>query len=94
MPGMVMSDRKDVRFRNANTLNYDFKNIGEHQLGVLLGQEVLSKGGKTQHIRAENFRASITPEEMFAAMNLGETIEHSTYENTDENWFSLLNPIV
>ncbi|CAA9196719.1 SusC/RagA family TonB-linked outer membrane protein [Flavobacterium collinsii] len=43
-PGMVMSDRKDVRFRNANTLNYDFKNIlGEnHHLTGLLGEEMIT----------------------------------------------------
>ncbi|OIV44036.1 SusC/RagA family TonB-linked outer membrane protein [Flavobacterium johnsoniae] len=43
-PGMVMSDRKDVRFRNANTLNYDFKNIlGEnHHLTALLGEEMIT----------------------------------------------------
>ncbi|MCC9061591.1 SusC/RagA family TonB-linked outer membrane protein [Flavobacterium piscisymbiosum] len=44
MPAMVMSDRKDVRFRNANTLNYDFKNIlGEnHHLTALLGEEMIT----------------------------------------------------
>nr|WP_294929886.1 TonB-dependent receptor [uncultured Flavobacterium sp.] len=43
-PGMVMSDRKDVRFRNANTLNYDFKELmGEkHHLTVLLGEESIT----------------------------------------------------
>jgi len=44
MPGMVMSDRKDVRFRNSNTLNYDFKELlGENNhLSVLLGEESIS----------------------------------------------------
>ncbi len=41
MPAMIMGDRKDTRFRNANTLNYDFKKIvGEnHSLKLLLGEE-------------------------------------------------------
>jgi TonB-linked SusC/RagA family outer membrane protein len=49
MPGMVMSDRKDVRFRNANTLNYDFKNIlGEnHHLTALLGEEMITTTSNT-----------------------------------------------
>ncbi|WP_163399012.1 SusC/RagA family TonB-linked outer membrane protein [Flavobacterium fluviatile] len=44
-PGMVMSDRKDVSFRNANTLNYDFKELlGEnHNLTVLVGEESITK---------------------------------------------------
>ncbi|WP_337967231.1 TonB-dependent receptor [uncultured Flavobacterium sp.] len=43
-PGMVMADRKDVRFRNANTLNYDFKNIlgQNHHLTALLGEEMIT----------------------------------------------------
>jgi len=41
MPAMIISDGKEKRFRNANTLNYDFKKIlGEnHHLTALLGQE-------------------------------------------------------
>ncbi|MBS7232334.1 TonB-dependent receptor [Flavobacterium psychroterrae] len=44
MPAMIMSDTKDRRFRNANTLNYDFKKImGEnHHLSALLGEESIS----------------------------------------------------
>lgn len=43
-PAMVMSDRKDVRFRNANTLNYDFKNLlgVNHHLTALLGEEMIT----------------------------------------------------
>jgi len=43
-PAMVMSDRKDVRFRNANTLNYDFKELlgVNHHLTALLGEESIT----------------------------------------------------
>lgn len=43
MPALVMSNREDRRFRNANTLNYDFKAlIGEnHALKLLVGQEMI-----------------------------------------------------
>lgn len=41
MPALMLGDRKDTRFRNANTLNYDFKkSLGEnHNLRILLGEE-------------------------------------------------------
>src|SRR6185436_5498007 len=41
MPAMIMADRKDTRFRNANTLNYDLKKlVGEnHNLKLLFGEE-------------------------------------------------------
>ncbi|MDQ1167355.1 TonB-dependent receptor [Flavobacterium sp. SORGH_AS_0622] len=44
MPALMMGDRKDTRFRNANTLNYDFKkSLGEdHSLRILLGEESIN----------------------------------------------------
>lgn len=43
MPALIFSSRDDSRFRNANTLNYDFrKSLGEdHKLKVLFGQEMI-----------------------------------------------------
>lgn len=43
LPSLVFSDRKRDRFRNANTLNYDFKNIlgDDHSLKLLVGEEML-----------------------------------------------------
>jgi TonB-linked SusC/RagA family outer membrane protein len=44
MPALIITDTKDKRFRNANTLAYDFKKIiGEdHHLTALLGQESIT----------------------------------------------------
>lgn len=44
MPALVITDRKDNKFRNANTLNYDFKkSLGEnHNLKVLVGEESIN----------------------------------------------------
>lgn len=43
MPALIMSSRDDSRFRNANTINYDFKkSLGEdHGLKVLVGEEMI-----------------------------------------------------
>ncbi|HSQ47972.1 MAG TPA: TonB-dependent receptor [Lutibacter sp.] len=43
LPSLVFSDGKRERFRNANTLNYDFEKIlgDKHSLKLLLGQEML-----------------------------------------------------
>ncbi|WP_247649206.1 TonB-dependent receptor [Lutibacter sp. B1] len=43
LPSLIIKDRKRDRFRNANTINYDFKNlIGEdHSLKLLVGEEML-----------------------------------------------------
>jgi TonB-linked SusC/RagA family outer membrane protein len=44
LPGIIMRDREDVRFRNVNTLNYDFKKLlgDDHSLNVLLGEEMIN----------------------------------------------------
>jgi len=43
LPSLVFSDRKRESFRNANTLNYNFKKImgDDHGLTVLLGEEMI-----------------------------------------------------
>tara|TARA_R110002050_G_scaffold987_7_gene6798 strand:+ start:2285 stop:5551 length:3267 start_codon:yes stop_codon:yes gene_type:complete len=43
LPSIILSDQKRVRFRNANTINYDFKNIigQDHSLKLLVGQELI-----------------------------------------------------
>ncbi|MBC5842097.1 TonB-dependent receptor [Flavobacterium sp. F-380] len=42
-PALVISNRDNIRFRNANTLNYDFKNLlgTNHRIKVLVGQEMI-----------------------------------------------------
>lgn len=44
MPAMIMGDSKEERFRNANTLNYDFKKLmGEdHHASILVGEESIT----------------------------------------------------
>ena len=49
MPAMIMSDNKERRFRNANTLNYNFKKVmgDDHHLTALLGQESITYNTNT-----------------------------------------------
>ena len=44
MPALISTDTKEVRFRNATTLNYDFKKLmgDDHHLTVLVGQESIT----------------------------------------------------
>ena len=43
MPALTIGDRRDNRFRNANTLSYDFKKLlpEEHNLKFLVGEEMI-----------------------------------------------------
>ena len=44
LPALVTRDREQIRFRNSNTLNYDFKELisnTDHKLKFLLGEEMI-----------------------------------------------------
>ncbi len=83
------TENNDFSYRWLNTASYRFKNLGQHSLDLLVGQEVYSSGGKYDFVRSENFRPSITPEELFANMTFGTTDRHETRDKTNSNRFSL-----
>jgi TonB-dependent starch-binding outer membrane protein SusC len=83
------TENDDFSYRWLNTAMYQFKNLGQHGLDVLVGQEVYSSGGKYDFIRSEDFRPSISPEELFANMTFGRTDRHETQDKTNSNRFSL-----
>lgn len=75
--------------RWVNTLN--FKKIwgDDYKIDFLVGQEFSSSGGKRDFTRSEDFRASITPEELFANMAFGRVDRKETENFTDSNRQSL-----
>ena len=76
-------------YRWLNTLNYKIKNLNRQKLDFLLGHEVYSTGGTYAFIRSEDFRLSITPEELFANMTFGRTDRLETSNLTNANRVSL-----
>jgi len=88
LPLGTINENIDNSFRWLNTAAYRFEKLGNHQLDFLLGHEVYSNGGKGSAVRAENFRVSMTPEELFANMALGTFDSYSNYESTDQNRLS------
>lgn len=93
MPLGVKTENNDFSYRWLNTVSYAFKNLGLHNLDLLAGQEIYSSGGKSDLLRAEDFRLSITPEELFANMAFGRADQHQTQEKTNSNRFSLFGRV-
>ncbi|MCB0638164.1 MAG: TonB-dependent receptor, partial [Lewinella sp.] len=81
-------DRKYTSLRWLNTISYDFEQVGIKDLNLLLGHETYSNGGDSEFVRAEDFRASITPEELFANMTFGTFDRLETEEFTETNRLS------
>lgn len=94
LPLGTRENRDAWSYRWYNTLKYSFHELGKHQLDVLLGQEINSNGGKSSFVRQEEFRISITPEELFANMQLGEgDLFYNTEQFTEDNKFSLFGRV-
>lgn len=80
-------------YRWLNTVSYKVKSLKNQDLDFLVGHEIYSNGGSVDFIRAEDFRLSITPEELFANMTFGRTDRHSTEEFTDQNRLSFFGRV-
>jgi TonB-linked SusC/RagA family outer membrane protein len=92
LPLGYKDDREGYTYRTLNTLQYDFPFIGgeTHDLKLLVGQEAYTTGGKSQYVKNKGFRYTITPEEMFANLQLGTVaLNNETSEFTPSNRFSL-----
>ncbi|UII27155.1 SusC/RagA family TonB-linked outer membrane protein [Fulvivirga maritima] len=94
LPIGMKTDRENWNYRWYNTVNYDFSNLGRHKLNVLVGHEINGAGGKGESITREEYRVSITPEELFANMQLGEgDVFHDTQEFLEVSKFSLFGRV-
>jgi TonB-dependent starch-binding outer membrane protein SusC len=82
------TENESFSYRWLNTLNYRMKDLGDHRLDFLFGQELYAAGGDYSFVRSEDFRASITPQELFANMTFGRTDRHETRELTNSNRMS------
>ncbi len=65
--------------RWANTLTYEFQNTGDHDMTVLVGQEVSDSGSESISISGERYPASFTKDRAFAMMDQYDKSEGSTY---------------
>ena len=82
------TNRELFSYRWLNTLSYKVKGLGSHELDLLAGHEIYSNGGESDFLRAEDFRLSISPEELFANMTFCRTDRHETAIFTNSNRLS------
>ncbi|MGA9649319.1 SusC/RagA family TonB-linked outer membrane protein [Pedobacter sp.] len=95
LPVGLKSNTISDSYRLTNTINYNFKKTGKHDVSILLGQEIGSSGGTSQDVQAGGFRPSITPAELFANMQLGapQYTFQSTAQIASSNIFSLFGRV-
>ncbi|RAI92246.1 SusC/RagA family TonB-linked outer membrane protein [Algoriphagus yeomjeoni] len=94
LPLGVKTNRESNSFRWLNSVNWVVQGLGDkHKLDFLVGQEIYSTGGTYAMIRSEDFRLSITPEELFANMTFGRVDRLETRNETNSNRFSLFGRV-
>ncbi len=87
------TDIERTSFRWLNTLSYRLVDFENHNIDFLAGHEIYSNGGKADFIRSEDFRLSISPEELFANMTFGRTDRHQTELYTESNRLSFFGRV-
>ncbi|MEZ4829891.1 MAG: TonB-dependent receptor [Bacteroidia bacterium] len=80
--------RENFSYRWLNTISYRVTSLKNQDMDFLFGHEIYSNGGNYDFIRAEDFRLSISPEELFANMTFGRTDRHETADLTNSNRLS------
>jgi len=86
MPAVRMIDRKTQRFRNTNTLNYDFKNIinnDDHSISALLGQEINQAEQITNTSWVLGFPTTFTADQAFKLTSQGQSATVDNFHNAD-----------
>src|SRR5690606_6126091 len=85
-PAVILRDRKEQRFRNTNTLNYDFiKFLNEdHSLKLLLGQEMIQTESQELTGVIHGFPTLFTSGQAFNLTTQGEPQSIDNFYNTDD----------
>jgi TonB-dependent starch-binding outer membrane protein SusC len=91
MPAMWSTENQRTSIRNANTLNYDFKkllNNSDHNLKLLVGQEVISTTSNSIFNQVWGFPTFFTSEQAFKLTAQGFSSVYSNTYNPDDKLLS------
>lgn len=95
-PAVRLVDRKTQRFRNTNTLNYDFKNVlnnEDHSLSALFGQEIIRSEQVTTTSWVQGFPTLFTSDKAFKLTSQGENATVDNFYNPDTKLLSFFGRV-
>lgn len=95
LSSLVISDRKELRIRNSNTLNYDFKKlIGEnHKLKVLIGEETIDYRSNEITSTIQGFPRLFTFENAINLSSQGKPLSVNNFYNPDDRLMSFFGRV-
>ena len=85
---IVATDQKNTRFKNTNTLEFKKKWGDNHDLGILIGQELQIMKGELRTNNGYGYDASLTGSEVFRYIGSGMAYTEKSYVNPTDNMLS------
>ncbi|MBE6216579.1 MAG: TonB-dependent receptor [Bacteroidales bacterium] len=95
-PANLYSNNFRTKYRNTNTLNYNFSDVFEndkHKLDVLLGQELIITKSNTLSTTVEGFPSFFTSADAWNFMASGTAISSNNYFNADDKLLSFFGRV-
>jgi TonB-linked SusC/RagA family outer membrane protein len=95
LPSTVVARREDVKFRNANTLNYDLKDVigKKHSLKLLVGEETIDYQSTTNTTTIQGFPKFFTFESATNLSSLGKPLSVINFVNPEDKMLSFFGRV-
>lgn len=95
LPAVIFTNDNRDKFRNTNTINYDFKDFinEDHGLNVLIGQELIHSGSVTQTNTVHGLPEFFNSDKAFKLSSLGAASSINNYYNPDDNLSSFFGRV-
>jgi TonB-linked SusC/RagA family outer membrane protein len=90
-PAVIMTQTEQQRFRNANTLNYNFNGLlgQDHNLNLLVGQEMIHTKNSAFASVVHGFPTLFNASQAFKLTTQGKSQSTNNFLSPDDNLFSL-----
>ena len=85
---VVVTDEKTSRFKNTNTLEFKKKWGDDHDLGILIGEEMQILHGELRTYNGYGYDASLTGDKVFNYLGSAKDYTSKSYVNPTDNMLS------
>ncbi|MEQ8472235.1 MAG: TonB-dependent receptor [Marinoscillum sp.] len=92
-PSGIFRDRKELRLRSTNLLNYDILKKGDHNLKFMLGQEMLFSQSNELEYEIQGYPVLFSADEAFKLTTQGQAIYADNFQNADDKLMSFFTRV-
>ena len=92
-PSALFRDRKEVRLRSTNLINYDILKTQSQNLNIMLGQEVLFSQSSQLEYEIQGYPVLFTADDAFKLTTQGTSIYADNFQNADDKLLSFFTRV-